>query len=310
MNVGGNRRAVGRRLVFAFLSAIALAGASVGPTAKAAQPSVGGAYASPEPSPDARRPQASADPPTSPPEGSRTSYSKPVAVFWVGVDRGEDVFPPVDVDAMIAVYEANHFRVLRFDGTSPRVMALSLLRDRQSHPENYLAVTVPLLIHGNGLVTTTGMHADAVGPTATPRQVTPAELASAFLVGIGGDAVADVAEAVCLVGGQCREIPLSGTPLEKKVLRWLVRETDPERAKPLAATKQRQRQLLSRLLDALLVAVRAVSPLAAPVDDDPDGFRPFTYRSEEKAPAANAMSFSDLAEREAFLRPKASGLGR
>ena len=239
-------------------------------------------------------------------------YSKPVAVFWIGVDGGADVFPPVDVDTMMAVYEANHFRVMRFDGASPRVLGLSMLLDRQKHPENYFGAVVPLILHGNGLVTTIGMHADAVGPTAIPRRVTTAELASAFLVGIGGDAIADVAEASCLVGGQCREIPLEGTPLEKNVQRWLVREGDPTKAKPVAATRLRQERLLSRLLDALLVAVRAVSPLAAPIDDDPDGFRPFTYRNEDKAPSngAQAMSFSELAEREALLQPKASSVGR
>lgn len=236
-------------------------------------------------------------------------YSKPVAVVWVGVDRGLSVFPPVDINAMIGIYETNHYRVIRFDGTSPRVMGLSLLVDRQKHPENYLGTVVPFVVHGNGLVTTMGMHADAVGPNATPRQTTMLELASAFLVGIGGDSTGDIAEATCLVGGQCRELPLEGTPLESNVYRWLQREIDPAKATPLAATRSRQGVLMQKLLDALLVAVRAVSPTAAPIEDDPNGFRPFTYRLEDKRNApANGLSFSDLAEREALLHPKAAGV--
>lgn len=240
------------------------------------------------------------------------SYSKPVAAFWVGMDRGVDVPTPVDVNAMIAIYETNHYRVLRFDGTSPRVMGLSLVLDRQKHPENYLGTVIPFIVHGNGLVTTLGMNPDSVGPAAKPRPVTTPELASAFLVGIGGEAYGDVAEATCLVGGQCREIPLEGTALEKNVYRWLVQDHDPDKVKPLTATRTRQRLLLGRLLDALLVAVRAVSPLAAPVEEDPDGFRPFTYRVDDKgATNANAaLSFTDLAEREALLHPKEAGVRR
>lgn len=237
-------------------------------------------------------------------------YSKPLAVFWVGVDGGKDVFPPVDVNAMMAIYETNHYRVMRFDGASPRVMGLSLVIDRQKHPENYLATVVPLVVHGNGLVTTVGMHADAVGPNASPRQVTTLELASAFLVGIGGDATADVAEAVCLVGGQCREIPVEGTPLERNVYRWLQREADPAKAKPLEATRAKESALLGRLLDALLVAVRAVKPDATPVDEDPDGFRPFTYRVDGQKAAPSGLSFTDLAEREALLNPKQAAARR
>jgi len=233
------------------------------------------------------------------------NYSKPVAVFWVGVDSGANVLPPVNVNAMIAIYETNHFRVVRFDGTSPRVMGLSMVLDRQKHPENYLGSVVPFVIHGNGLVTSTGFAPEASGPTSTPRQVTPLELASAFLVGIGGDAQADVSDAACLVGGQCREIPLVGTPLEQNVYRWLTLEADPSKATTLG-TQTRKNALLGRLLDTLLVAVHAVSPQAAPMLEDPDGFRPFTYRVDDgsaPAPKGSAMSFTELAEREALMRP-------
>ncbi len=236
------------------------------------------------------------------------NYSKPVAVFWVGVDRGANVLPPVNVNAMISIYETNHFRVVRFDGTSPRVMGLSLVIDRQKHPENYLGSVVPFIIHGNGLVTNTGFSPEVAGPNSTPRQVTQLELASAFLVGIGGDAQADVSEAACLVGGQCREIPLIGTPLEQNVYRWLTLETDPSKAKTLAATQTRTNALLGRLLDTLLVAVRAVSPqvTASSDGDEPNGFRPFTYRVDEgnaPAPKGSALSFTELAEREALMKP-------
>lgn len=218
-----------------------------------------------------------------------------LALLWVGADGGASVLPPIDIETLTKSFEQHGYRVMRLDGVSPKVLSHTLLVEYKKRPEDFDDQTIPLILHGHGLLAPgDAMMLPRADGEAQYAQVSDADLMAAFLVGIGPSAKAEIARSECLVGRPCRELGLEGTPVADRVKRVMLPQMTPQEHQQLVQEQQRRQKMFEQFLDIALFAMGKVASQRAD-----ESFR------FQKTPIPNlppsTKSFQDIARREEFL---------
>lgn len=207
-----------------------------------------------------------------------------VAFLWIGADGGESVVPKVNADFLIGAYEKQGFRVFRADALEPEGLFHLVQRDRRAHPLDYRGTQIHFIVHGKGAVE--GRISAGYGPRLSlpppaVKAVRDHDLITAFVAGIGPEALGEIIGSICFSGVTCEEVDLSKTPYIGRVARILV-----AKPKPQLSPEQEQRRVLGSLLDTLVDNIPPVGSnrrrsLAAPMLASQSFFGRPTLRSKE-----------------------------